>query len=316
MCTHPLTGIRTWNPETGGVKIRFSGQVHPDPLKRNESIVTIPCGQCMECRLAYARNWTIRIIHECCLHKRNSFITLTYNNDNLPENGTLVKKHVQDFMKNLRIKLQRRFGVDIRFYCAGEYGSQTYRPHYHLIIFGWDFPDRRQCGKSKKGCRYYRSPLLEETWQYGFSSVGDVSFNSAAYVSKYVTKKLNGVYEDFVYDGIEKEFALMSRRPGIGHDFIMKYPDDVYNYDAVEFKGFKTRPPVYYDNILAKVDPFRYVKIKEDRAVKGIDYKQKIHDRFFSGDDPFDYLEYERYLRDREIVAVDSVNKSKEVDSI
>ena len=316
MCTHPLLGVRTWDPQTGGVKIRFAGSALSDPLQRNENFVTIPCGQCMECRLANARSWTVRILHECVLHSRNSFITLTYNDDNLPENGTLVKKHVQDFMKNLRIKLQRRYGVNIRFYCAGEYGSHTYRPHYHLIIFGFDFPDRRLHSRSKSGYNYYRSPLLEETWHYGFSSVGDVTYKSVAYVAKYVTKKLSGSISDFAYDGIIPEFAMMSRRPGVGHDFVLKYTDDIYNYDQVEFKGFKTRPPVYYDNILAKIDPVRYVKVKDDRQVKSLDYKVKIHDRFFAGEDKFSYLDYERYLLERERQVVDSVNKTKEFDSI
>ena len=317
MCTNPLLGIRTVDKSTGSFVIKFYGSAaRKDPLKFNDNIIKIPCGQCMECRLANARMWTIRILHECVLHKHCSFVTLTYNDDSLPENGTLVKKHVQDFLKNLRIKLFRKHGVKIRFYCAGEYGSLSYRPHYHLIIFGWDFPDRRLFSRGKSGFNYYRSPLLESVWSYGFSSVGNVTYNSVAYVAKYVTKKIKGDLAKFHYDGVIPEFATMSRRPGIAHDFVVNYTDDIYNYDKVDFKGFQTRPPLYYDHVLSELDPVRFCRIKDERKVKSIDYNQKVHDRFFSSDDPFSYLEYERFLKDRELSNVKDVNKFKEMSTI
>ena len=268
MCNDPLLGIRIADPETGAFRIKIIGSAsHVDPLLFNDNLIKIPCGQCMDCKLANARNWTIRILHECVISKKAAFLTLTYNDASLPENGSLVKRHLQLFIKRLRSRLFRDFGVLIRYYAAGEYGSLSCRPHYHLIIFGWNFPDRRLYSRGKSGYSYFRSPLVESIWNYGFSSVGDVTYNSASYVARYVTKKIKGDIAKFYYDGVIPEFALMSRRPGIGHDFVEKFVDDVYNFDCVEFKGWKTRPPVYYDNILAKMDPVRFCKIKEARQL-------------------------------------------------
>lgn len=235
--------------------------------------VKIPCGRCIGCRLEYSRQWAIRCVHEAQLHDRNSFITLTYNDENLPKNGSLVKEHFQLFMKRLRKELDK-YDIKIRYYHCGEYGERLQRPHYHAIIFGYDFPDRRLF-KVKQGIRLYRSDLLERLWPYGFSTVGDVTFESAAYVARYVLKKITGDKAEEHYGGKQPEYTTMSRRPGIGHDWLMRYRDDVYNHDYVVMRNnIKCRPPKYYDAIYDDIEPekFKKIKIKRRKLAKDGEY--------------------------------------------
>lgn len=270
-CYHPITAYRSKigrNKETGNWPIVFNVR---DGYKDLE--VKVPCGRCIGCRLEYSRQWAIRCVHEAQLYDRNSFITLTYNDENLPSDGSLKKKHFQDFMKRLRKELDKQ-GIKIRYYHCGEYGEQLMRPHYHAIIFGYDFPDRKLF-TVRRGVRLYRSEMLERLWPFGFSTVGDVTFESAAYVARYVLKKVNGDKAEEHYQGKQPEYTTMSRRPGIGHDWLLKYKDDVYNYDYVVIRNnIKCRPPKYYDQIFDDIDPekFEKIKIRRRKFVKGAEY--------------------------------------------
>ena len=171
---------------------------------------TVACGQCVGCRLERSRQWAIRCVHESQMHEQNCFITLTYSDEFLPENGSLQLKHFQDFMKRLRFHV----GGGIRFFHCGEYGEENGRPHHHAIIFNHDFADKK-VWKTNNGVVLYRSKILEELWPYGFATVGCVSFESAAYVARYITKKVNGDMADSHYLGREPEYITMSRRPGV-----------------------------------------------------------------------------------------------------
>ena len=241
-CYHPLTGWRSRQlVPSGKRKIVFDRYNGFSVME-----VKFPCGRCHGCRLERSRQWAVRCVHEAQLHEENCFITLTYNNENLPNNGTLVKKHFQDFMKRFRKEISPR---KIRFYHCGEYGSvrdekgniikdQVGRPHYHAIIFGYQFPDRELL-KEKKGVKLYVSEKLERLWGKGFVTVGDVTFESAAYVARYVMKKMNGDVADYHYaksvdtrtgeytDHVIPEYTTMSRRPGIAHDWFMEFKDDL-----------------------------------------------------------------------------------------
>ena len=137
VCYYPLQAWRSLD-YLKGLKstIVFSSDTPSDGVY---SSLTLPCGQCIGCRLNYSRNWAIRCVHESSLHEHNCFITLTYNDENLPLNGSLDLKHFQDFMKRLRKKVS----VPIRYFHCGEYGSRLQRPHYHLLLFGLDFPDKK-----------------------------------------------------------------------------------------------------------------------------------------------------------------------------
>lgn len=149
--------------------------------------LSLPCGQCIGCRLEYSRQWAIRCMHESTLHDQSCFITLTYSDDNLPEHGTLILRDFQLFMKRLRFEFSN---VKIRFYHCGEYGEKFGRPHYHALLFGIDFEaDRTLYSQSKQGSKLYVSDTLNKLWNKGFATIGNITFESAAYVARYVVKK-------------------------------------------------------------------------------------------------------------------------------
>lgn len=247
--------------------------------------IQVPCGQCIGCRLERSRQWALRCVNEAQLHEDNCFITLTYNNRFLPADGSLDVRHFQKFMKRLRKTVGK-----VRFFHCGEYGDhdgsfkhvQMYgdsnlgRPHYHAILFGYDFPDKELI-QDKGGIKLYTSPLLSKLWPYGFNTVGAVTFESAAYVARYVLKKKFGKEEekDNYYTRIDvntgeihqlrPEYVTMSRRPGIGSDFFKQFSGDVYPKDFITVRGKKIKPPKFYDRLLEEVDPGLYEFIKRSR---------------------------------------------------
>lgn len=236
----------------------------------DRSLTYRPCGQCLGCRLDYSLQWAIRCHHESTLYKQNSFLTLTYNDDHLPKDGSLKKSHVQKFIKKLRKEV---YPTLIRYFGSGEYGEQFTRPHYHLIIFGYDFNDKTYF-KSATPSNYfskkintplYISEKLSKIWDKGFHIIGEVNFQSAAYVARYVTKKVNGKDKDIWYDGKTPEFALMSRMPGIGKPWFDKYSNDCYPKDFVTINGRKFPTPRYYDSLYGKKFPEVMEKLKQKR---------------------------------------------------
>ncbi len=205
--------------------------------------VDVPCGQCIGCRLERSRQWAVRCLHEAKLHDQSCFLTLTYSPENLPQGGTLVKKHMQDFFKRFR----KNTGIKLRYFYCGEYGEQLSRPHYHAIVYGYDFPDKSLI----RGGEFplYRSDSLAALWPFGFSSIGAVTFESAAYVARYVTKKVTGEKAADHYGDRLPEYVDMSRRPGIGRDFALQYKDEILRSDSVISRGIEMRPPRFYDKI-------------------------------------------------------------------
>jgi len=151
----------------------------------------------------------------------------------------------QNFLKRLRSRLAP---IKIRFFLCGEYGEERGRPHYHAIIFGYDFPDKVALPKRGDFVEY-SSALLDDVWGLGLTHIGSVTFDSANYVANYATKKITGKGADAFYRGRRPEFVLMSRRPGIGFSWINEFRSDVYPSDEVISRGVKTRPPRYYDKI-------------------------------------------------------------------
>lgn len=177
-------------------------------------------------------------------HEDNIFLTLTYDDDHLPENNSLVKKDMQDFMKRLR----KRVGK-VRFFLSGEYGDTFGRPHYHLIIFGLSknsdvFTGLTYDSKSKG---WYG---VCKCWDKGLCYVGNVTVDSARYVAGYVTKKLKGKGSKEYYEslGIIPEFSLMSRRPGIGAEFCDRYSTEFQNFGTVVQNGKEVPLPRYFKN--------------------------------------------------------------------
>lgn len=262
-CYHPLTAYRkigAYNPVTGRWPLTF---------KKEEGhafdVVSVPCGQCIGCRLERSRQWAIRCVHEAALHDENTFLTLTYNDTNLPLGGSLNVRDVQLFLKRLR---KRFSGNHIRFFQCGEYGELLNRPHHHMIVFGFDFPDK-EFWQKRNGCILYRSKELEKLWPFGYSTIGGVTFESAAYVARYITKKITGDNAEEHYQGRSPEYITMSRRPGIGREWAEKYIKDIYPHDYLVIrKGIKARPPRYYDNIYDVIDTDDMQRIKKQRIKK------------------------------------------------
>jgi len=231
-----------------------------------EDSLLLPCGQCIGCRLERSRQWAMRCLHESSMHESNSFITLTYDDANLPHGSSLVYSDFQKFMKRLRKKIAQ----PLRFYCGGEYGELLCRPHYHACLFGYDFPDKQYFKRTASGEKIYTSAILESLWPFGHSSVGAVTFESAAYIARYCVAKVTGDaaashYETITDDGeiVNRvpEFNHMSLKPGIGASWLAKYQTDVFPRDYVIINGVKTKPPKYYDTVFEKENPGEFSEI-------------------------------------------------------
>jgi len=239
-CYHPLKAVRL---QDGGVSIK--------PASFSGPAFSVPCGRCIGCRLDRSRTWAIRCVHEASMYERNCFITLTYSDDHLPNFGALEKRPLQLFIKRLR----KKFGAGIRFYACGEYGEQLGRPHYHACLFNHDFDDK-VLWRVRDDCRLYTSAGLADLWTFGFSTLGDVTFESAAYIARYVMKKINGDKAESHYTrlvpetgelvSIPPEFTVMSRRPGIGRGWVDRYMSDLYPDDFCVVRGVKMKVPRYY----------------------------------------------------------------------
>lgn len=212
----------------------------------------VPCGQCTGCKTERARQWAIRCMHEAQLHETNCFITLTYDDEHLPDNGDLDYREFQLFMKRLR---KHAHPVKLRFYVAGEYGELKERPHFHACLFGFHFSDI-QFFKMSKGGRIYTSKILDGIWNKGFTTVMDLTFESAQYAASYIMKKQSGKTSNLDYEIIdretgevsyrEREFSHMSLKPGIGYNWYQQFKGEVFPFDHVIVKGMEMKPPRYY----------------------------------------------------------------------
>lgn len=228
--------------------------------------IIVPCGYCLGCRLKKSKEWALRCMHEASLYENNCFLTLTYKEE--PLYGSLNVRDIQLFFK----KLRKKFGSNIRFLQCGEYGELLQRPHHHVLLFNFRFPDEEYVtgyGKST----VYHSKILEEIWSHGFTSIGNLSFDSAAYVCGYVVKKIYGEMAEDHYQGRRPEYVTMSRRPGIGHEFYRRYYSDIYPKDYITFDGgVKARPARYYDKLFESHFPGAFEKLKEKRKNERIEY--------------------------------------------
>lgn len=272
-CYHPITAWRSksladWS--TGKGRMVFKSD-----LGLPSTEVKLPCGQCIGCRLARARTWAIRCLHEAKFHDDTCFLTLTYNDENLPPDGSLRPRDFVLFMKRLR----KRFGSGIRYFQCGEYGDEYARPHHHAIIFGFTPSDLVLFSSGDNPL--YTSDILESVWSHGFVTVGSLTFDSCCYTARYVLKKVTGKDAEAHYAGRLPEYVTMSRRPGIGRKFYEMYRDDLCNYDTcVVREGFKAKPPKYYDNLYDIDNPDHMKVLKEKRkaaalAKPELDYKRQ-----------------------------------------
>lgn len=239
------------------------------------SVIGLPCGQCIGCRLERSRQWAMRIMHEASLYEDNCFLTLTYDPQKLPADGSLVKADFQNFMKRLRFEYSGRL---VRYYHCGEYGERLKRPHYHACIFNLDFSDKI-LWKIVNDQRLYTSDKLTSIWQNGFCSIGSLTFDSAAYVARYCTKKIFGKDAEAHYGGRQPEYATMSLKPGIGFGWYQKFKGDAFPSDYLIVSGSKCKPPRYYDKKLEGEDPLMFEMIKIARRESAKDDADNEYDR-------------------------------------
>jgi len=294
-CFKPLIGFSSGRLSSGRKDIRFSHGLRDaflrgDPLP--EGAIKLPCGKCIGCRLERSRQWAMRCMHEAQCWSDNCFLTLTFDNDAIADRKTwsLLRSDCQNFLKRLRQKysgikpILNDEGEEIRpirvFYC-GEYGApDDYglgRPHYHFIIFNFDFSDRKYL-KTVNEYRYDTSEQLQALWPFGHNIVGSVTFDSCAYVARYCVKKISGQFASEHYrhslfdEQLLPEFCQASLKPGIGKFWLDRFGfSDCFNHDTVISRGMKCKPPRYYDKCLERIDPVRFEQIKQSREESAID---------------------------------------------
>lgn len=255
-CYYPLKAYRSQerNPETGRYGVTFNAT---KALIEGSSL-TLPCGRCIGCRLERSRQWALRMEHEAQLYDTNAFVTLTFADDKLPANYSVNVRDTQLFLKRLR----KKFAQKIRFYACGEYGDENHRPHYHLILFNHQFADLKLHSRNDRGEPVYISETLTNLWPFGHATTAHVTFETCAYVARYVTKKVTGEQAGANYlrqhpvtkfwHQVEPEFGVMSRRPGLGAHWLDKFRSDVWPSDYIISRGLKMRPPRAYEKALSE----------------------------------------------------------------
>lgn len=267
-CYHPLTGYYSRERTASGKR----GIVFKVDLSFSGVPIRLPCGQCVGCRLEHSRQWAMRCVHENQLHPVSSFVTLTYDDACLPPGNSLSRRDTQLFLKRLRNGRGR-----FRYYGCGEYGEKTNRPHYHIILFGINFDDKKFYSENKRGDKLFSSKELEGYWPLGHCRIGEVTFDSAAYCARYVMKKIKGDLAESHYVTVDQygevheispEFPMMSRRPGIGRAWFDRYGRDAYRHDSVIMRGMEVPPPRYYDGLYEVLDSARLTDLKKKRRRK------------------------------------------------
>jgi len=203
-------------------------------------------------------------MHESRYHAANCMLTLTLDDEHLTfgnKQATLVKRDLQLFWKRLRKGIK----CDVRYFACGEYGSNGSRPHYHAILFGYDFPDKVVKFRNPD-YDVYVSESLDRLWGNGLCSIGALSPGSAAYVARYILDKaLGSSAKKYERLGIEPEFVVMSRRPGIGSEWYDKYEADIFPRDSLSVRGHASVPPKYYSRRYEASHPLDIQDVKEKR---------------------------------------------------
>lgn len=294
-CYCPINGYFVLDEITGKKKFFFDPVAQacfeanvpmPSQIEGRQQAV-LPCGRCQGCRLERSRQWALRLMYEKKFHEDNVFLTLTYDDKKLPKDGSLNVEHFQNFMKRLRAHHQRcgdgmesNFNKPLRFFHCGEYGDRTFRPHYHAIIFNLDFTDKVLYKQTDNG-PLFNSALLEKIWTFGHCIVAGVTFESSAYVARYIMKKVTGNAAEDHYSVLDRnsgelhnrkpEYITMSRRPGIAHSWYKQFKQDAYPSDYLIVRGARCKPPRYFDNQLAQEEPELLASIKERRIQRALD---------------------------------------------
>lgn len=283
-----------WNGEftSAGAKDLKAYRRSPDDYE-----VLVPCGSCVACRLNKSSLWAVRCMCEAKLHEFNYFLTFTIDDDHLEDNFGCIGSnnlygapsvHMADiskFNKDLRNYYSRHFGISgIRFVACSEYGSSSFRPHYHGIYFNLDIPDLEYYQTNDYGDPLYTSELINSIWDKGYVIIGECTYHSAQYVAKYMLKSVT--LPDDYYDlfNIERESIRMSRRPGIGMEWFRKHKEEVMHNNGVYIDGKLIPVPKYWIQQVDYDDPGAWWKdmneFNKDLRNKAIkDIRKRLTDK-------------------------------------
>lgn len=223
------------------------GGVVFDEKARHDIVASLElsCGRCIGCRIRRAQEWAVRCTHEAQCWEVNSFITLTYSDAKLPVDGGLDHRHFELFMKRTRERLTQ----PVRYFMCGEYGEETWRPHYHAIMFNVEFRPWKLQGKSSSGNLFYSNSLLTELWGLGHCTVQPVTAQTVGYCTRYVVDKLSGEIGAAVYGERKPPYCAASSKPGIGKLWYDCFGRDKAKQDFIVFDGREVRMPRYYDKL-------------------------------------------------------------------
>lgn len=217
--------------------IRIKHGKFQSAIKHTEGML-VPCGKCIACRIQKRKEWSLRMLHEKEFWDESIFITLTYDDNNLPVNNSLVKSDLQKFIKRLRKAIYPR---NIKYFACGEYGSNTNRPHYHAIIFGLSLQpeDKQHVIDAWSKCDWSVNKIRSK-------SFGLAEPDSINYVAQYIDKKLSGEKAEEVYTrtGREPVFRLLSL--GLGSRYCDGNADTLKTDLACKHRGAEHGLPRYY----------------------------------------------------------------------
>lgn len=273
MCLYPVTISHKLTEEQKNKLLKKDPNII---FTRNGALeyYQVPCGKCIECERAKSNEWAYRCMLEAKLHEELSFITLTYKDECLPPGNNVSVHEAQKFIKRVR---KHYPGRKIKYIMCGEYGSteNTFRPHYHAVVFGVDFEyDKVVQGITKAGKPYAQkvSSVLEKLWPFGFHSVDEVNLENIKYVAKYAQKQAFkskvGYFDDVglykskeVVDYGEKTRPFLVMSKGLGYD---AWNGDIVT-DKIYIDGYYIKTPRYYLDRFEKENACELEELREKR---------------------------------------------------
>lgn len=261
---------------------------YPQPLYSRDRDTFRPCGQCDHCRINIRREKKHRMMLEARCHPVSSFLTLTYDDDHLPEDCSVDKEHHQTFIDNFQVAFKRKFKRKLRYFMCGEYGEKTERPHYHYILFGYPpcpSGGARWVGKKYVPCTCEICKFISDRWPYGHILLGTFTPESAQYVAGYVQKKMtsnSSEYQEWWLSGRAPEFSCASRRPGLGYDAVDYIVSALTKYGISDSNEF----PRFLMHGTEKLPLGRYLSDKVKKRM-GIEYDPVQRKRSLAASMPF-----------------------------
>lgn len=271
-------------------KLKKQKEIKLKQLIKENNAQLIPCGHCAACKLTASSSWANRMEMELPYHENAWFVTLTYNNENIPyrytwdnstgevitENYSLKFDDLTKFWKKLRRYIDyhiKDYKGQLMYFAAGEYGSVTHRPHYHAIIY--DLPIKQEdlkIYKHRDGAVYYNCEWLEKVWGLGYVVIAPAEWKAMAYTARYTTKKIYGKEGKEFYEGlgIVQEDNRMSTKPAIGAQYYYDHAKEIYDEDKIYLKNGKIcKPPRYFDKLFdlehTKAKP---LSAEEERSIE------------------------------------------------